>query len=280
MFGSLTARSSGQSSTTFATTTVRTCIWATVGPITPITQQNAFDIWAWGLQRICAYANACMREFTDEESPGFKIDADVIQKRTLQHAAELVKPQKEFADEFLVSAICGRTRSRPYGEGTPSGITPAGAVPIAPSVAGASGVSSGVATAGTGPLLAVEVSSASKQPPPSRRPKPTRPVPPMDTSTGKQPPPDRPPMPTRLVPPPVVTRFTKKGARARSPPVRPRPPQPSGSQDVVMEAADTPPKVSGVIPATEGGVADTLPQPSGVIPATEGVLSHPRRLRA
>ena len=40
-----------------------------------------------------------------------------------------------------------------------------------------------------------------------------------------------------------------------------------------MEAVDTPPKVSGVIPATEGGVADTPSQSSGVIPATTGTAA-------
>ena len=29
--------------------------------------EKCFGHWAWGLQRICAYANACSRDFTEEE---------------------------------------------------------------------------------------------------------------------------------------------------------------------------------------------------------------------
>ena len=43
-----------------------------------------------------------------------------------------------------------------------------------------------------------------------------------------------------------------------------------------MEAVDIPPQVSGVIPATEGGIADTPPQLSGVTPAAEGSMEPPK----
>ena len=82
--------------------------------------KKCYSHWAWGLQRICAYANACVRDFGDDEAPGFKLSEEHCMKRVQIHAKVVAAGRKSTVTTVPTSAleptIFGPTTTLPLAE--------------------------------------------------------------------------------------------------------------------------------------------------------------------